>query len=795
MSKFVAVLILSVGTAGLVVGRCDVPPPPCNNCFNDGVGAVEDTMPQGSLLLWTCDPGYVMTGDGDMVVWVCGQNDTWLGPDPVCTVSCPDPPIPAHGSIRGRRQHSYLQGTNLSYVCDKAYSSTLKDPSETECGTDGKWTFSGAACAIDCPRGYMKHNNVCFKVFPSEMFVGYSWEDALKSCKNEEGNLALSKDNVTSTFLKNMMNNDNYWIGAKTGRNWKWASDLKFSNVVQISDDSYVQRLFWDKGEPRGRFGSCVELNGKSDKTEFSWNANDCNNKRGFICQADGSCPAGDTHEHGSFNTTFNNKCYSFIRGNHTWSESRTACESRNNGSLVEILDLSTQHVLSSIASLGESNCWWIGAFEDTNDSSISWFWVDNSRVTTSQWAEGKQSSTSAFCLEMLENREFQWHAGSCAKFRGYFCQRGQVACGDPGAPAHGVRTPDNTSSFQDGATVHFRCDPGYQLNGSASTTCLTNGSWNVATPVCQAVTCIGDPQNVDDANFIVSSRKFRSVVTYTCLEGFLPTAVPVSYCLADATWSRPNFSCSAIGTLPRSTTAFLPMTVGKSLPTLSKAEFLTSTLSTTVEDETTSPSQSRPLVPGKHSYKVIAGACATVAGVILFLISAACVKCLVRKRRNRKEVESDAKQHVLDGKVGYDHTSGSITNLIAISDTTGGQTNQAPSSHSAGVYCHGNYGDRETSMINNPPYSRVTKISTDVSLEAQKDLMVDNPLYGRVNAISSTDNLRDRENSMVNNPLYIAANEIPSIGHLEKRADPVVPDPLYSTVCRKDWEITENMT
>ncbi|XP_071498179.1 CUB and sushi domain-containing protein 1-like isoform X6 [Diadema antillarum] len=708
MSKFVAVLILSVGTAGLVVGRCDVPPPPCNNCFNDGVGAVEDTMPQGSLLLWTCDPGYVMTGDGDMVVWVCGQNDTWLGPDPVCTeVSCPDPPIPAHGSIRGRRQHSYLQGTNLSYVCDKAYSSTLKDPSETECGTDGKWTFSGAACA----------------------------------------------------------------------------------------NDSYVQRLFWDKGEPRGRFGSCVELNGKSDKTEFSWNANDCNNKRGFICQADGSCPAGDTHEHGSFNTTFNNKCYSFIRGNHTWSESRTACESRNNGSLVEILDLSTQHVLSSIASLGESNCWWIGAFEDTNDSSISWFWVDNSRVTTSQWAEGKQSSTSAFCLEMLENREFQWHAGSCAKFRGYFCQRGQVACGDPGAPAHGVRTPDNTSSFQDGATVHFRCDPGYQLNGSASTTCLTNGSWNVATPVCQAVTCIGDPQNVDDANFIVSSRKFRSVVTYTCLEGFLPTAVPVSYCLADATWSRPNFSCSAIGTLPRSTTAFLPMTVGKSLPTLSKAEFLTSTLSTTVEDETTSPSQSRPLVPGKHSYKVIAGACATVAGVILFLISAACVKCLVRKRRNRKEVESDAKQHVLDGKVGYDHTSGSITNLIAISDTTGGQTNQAPSSHSAGVYCHGNYGDRETSMINNPPYSRVTKISTDVSLEAQKDLMVDNPLYGRVNAISSTDNLRDRENSMVNNPLYIAANEIPSIGHLEKRADPVVPDPLYSTVCRKDWEITENMT
>ncbi|XP_071476349.1 zona pellucida sperm-binding protein 3 receptor-like [Diadema antillarum] len=276
MSKFVAVLILSVGT-GLVVGKCDVPPPPCNNCSDERVSAGEDTLSQGSLLLWTCDPGYVMTGDGDTVVWVCGQNDTWLGPDPNCTeVSCSDPPIPANGSISGGRQHRYPQGTNVSYVCDSGYSLTFTNSSAyVTCGSNGEWTFSGAYCKIDCPENYIEHNNVCFKDFPSENRHGYAWTAARQECKNNEEILALSKDNSTHAFLKNMTGNDNYWIGARQGRNWKWASN-----------GSNIQRLFWNEGEPNGRRERCVALFRNHNEREFFWYDEECKKRHGFICQS-----------------------------------------------------------------------------------------------------------------------------------------------------------------------------------------------------------------------------------------------------------------------------------------------------------------------------------------------------------------------------------------------------------------------------------------------------------------------------------------------------------------------------
>ncbi|XP_071476365.1 E-selectin-like [Diadema antillarum] len=142
-------------------------------------------------------------------------------------------------------------------------------------------------------------------------------------------------------------------------------------------------------------------------------------------------------------------------------------------------------------------------------------------------------------------------------------CEQRLVACGDPGAPAHGVRTPDETSSFLDGAKVHFRCDTGYHLNGSSSITCLTNGNWDSELPECQAVACQGEPPSVNGTNVTVTGNEFKALAIYECSDGLIPTASPVSYCQTDGTWSQSDFSCTVPTSSPTETSPTSVKTTG----------------------------------------------------------------------------------------------------------------------------------------------------------------------------------------------------------------------------------------
>ena len=63
-----------------------------------------------------------------------------------------------------------------------------------------------------------------------------------------------------------------------------------------------------------------------------------------------------------------------------------------------------------------------------------------------------------------------------------YFILSVVVFCGDPGFSPHSVRSGSN---FTLGNSVHYQCNPGYELTGPSQRTCQSTGAWSGNIPSC----------------------------------------------------------------------------------------------------------------------------------------------------------------------------------------------------------------------------------------------------------------------------------------------------------------------
>ncbi|XP_019615701.1 PREDICTED: uncharacterized protein LOC109463369 [Branchiostoma belcheri] len=96
---------------------------------------------------------------------------------------------------------------------------------------------------------------------------------------------------------------------------------------------------------------------------------------------------------------------------------------------------------------------------------------------------------------------------------------------------------------YQDVLT--FTCDPGYELEGSASLTCQADATWSGVEPTCTRIQCpaLPSPINGDSSgpNF------YQDVVQFTCNPGYDLVGDSSSTCQADRTWSSNVPSCNDI--------------------------------------------------------------------------------------------------------------------------------------------------------------------------------------------------------------------------------------------------------
>jgi sulfatase modifying factor 1 len=106
--------------------------------------------------------------------------------------------------------------------------------------------------------------------------------------------------------------------------------------------------------------------------------------------------------------------------------------------------------------------------------------------------------------------------------------------CGALTAPLDGtVSAPDTTYS----ATATYSCDSGYDLSGSATRTCQASGTWSGTAPTCIVRDCGVLPS---PANGTVSAPNttYSATATYSCSAGFSLSGAPTRTCQANGTWS-----------------------------------------------------------------------------------------------------------------------------------------------------------------------------------------------------------------------------------------------------------------
>eukprot|EP00795_Rhopilema_esculentum_P001726 gene1726-16211_t len=119
------------------------------------------------------------------------------------------------------------------------------------------------------------------------------------------------------------------------------------------------------------------------------------------------------------------------------------------------------------------------------------------------------------------------------------------VGCPKLVVPEHGSISTVQTNF---GVRVTYKCNSGYRLNVSVTTTCLFGGMWSAKAPKCQEIIC-GPPGIIANGVYqIDGSYNFNSTATYSCFGGYQLNESRVRHCQENGLWSGSLPNCIDVG-------------------------------------------------------------------------------------------------------------------------------------------------------------------------------------------------------------------------------------------------------
>ena len=117
-----------------------------------------------------------------------------------------------------------------------------------------------------------------------------------------------------------------------------------------------------------------------------------------------------------------------------------------------------------------------------------------------------------------------------------------QIRCSVPKIPLHGQQ------EIQDlivGGTISYTCNHGYAVSGARILTCLGNKTWSGPVPRCKRIFC-KKPKDISNGAVSVHSLEYQANIEYQCNPGYNLVGHHTRSCLHTGLWSGPQPSCIA---------------------------------------------------------------------------------------------------------------------------------------------------------------------------------------------------------------------------------------------------------
>ena len=504
-----------------------------------------------STISYVCDEGYNLEGSAQRV---CGADGRWSGSIPVCiSVECPRTSIVNGFASSFRREF----GTVVTFSCRPRHR--LEGPAERTCMANGQWSGEDPVCVkIICPPPLPLDNGLSRQVDDVTLVhfcnEGFRLEGSNSSSCSEQGAwepdapscLRITCPDISAVRLIHgvVIFTENF---GDYGSSVQYVCNTGYT-LAGASQRECTESGEWAGEAPVCEVVSCPQpgdvLNGDIVGENFTFGAQiryECQEGHLLVgaasrkCQADGlwdgekprcepvTCPEIDTaaFENGAVTTLSNTfggqlryTCHPgfVLRGDALrectasgeWSGAEPTCVS---------LECPAPPTVEHGAVVGDD--------------------YRMGRSVTYECSMGFQP-VGPTVLVCLPNLLWSDEAPRCER----------VQCPQLPAFPHGTAVGEGRR-YGDG--ILFVCDPGYELIGEFSRSCLANGTWDGEQPECSPVSC-GIPPMVEHARAeLENGTLFPATMTYVCDAGYEPQGSGLASCLANGSWSVSNLSCQLV--------------------------------------------------------------------------------------------------------------------------------------------------------------------------------------------------------------------------------------------------------
>jgi cysteine-rich repeat protein len=513
------------GTYAAVSGSCPfvdcgVLPAPSNGTVSAGDTIYATTRTLG------CDTGYVVSGSTERT---CQASGDWSGTPTACTIyDCGGSyPVPLNGSAANVTGTTY--GETVTYACNSGYERIAGDPTAT-CSESG-WVGTVPTCErVVCPSvtsgpqapangsvasgGNGPHSFEDVVTFSCDAGYDHTGGDLSRTC---QANATWSGSVPTCTRIS--CTDPGVPSGGSVSSGNAGAAPYDFGSIITYacdagydpvgaqtltcgSGDSSTGR--WDFAAPSCAPGDCGPLPPVANSSLSPANPSTLLNSSVTY-----TCDTGYEHTAGNLGRTCGT--------DRLWSGTSPTCSPVSCGALAT----PAGQVVTS------------GASNNTFGETVSYACAPGYELPGGASAGDLSRSCQA-------NRS--WSPASAS------CQR--VDCGSLGTPANGSRT-GATTTYE--STMAFSCDAGYNLAGSASRTCQTDGTWSGTQPTCDARDCGALPNPTNGAVNTSGGTTYPSTASYSCNAGYVRSGSATRACQTSGTWSGSAPTCQPVscGTLP----------------------------------------------------------------------------------------------------------------------------------------------------------------------------------------------------------------------------------------------------